>query len=174
MEEALGELPIVAEDLGVITPEVDALRERHGIPGMHVLQFDVINENIDVNDFDENSVCYTGTHDNDTTVGWFSGSPGDIRSSDEIVAAQQAALRVTGGKAETIHLDMIRTALATPSNIAIAPMQDYLGLGSEARINIPGTSSNNWRWRVLDTELTDAVCDNVAAMAAAAGRAPAR
>ena len=141
---------------------------------MHVLQFDVINENIDVNDFDENSVCYTGTHDNDTTVGWFSGSPGDIRSSDEIVAAQQAALRVTGGKAETIHLDMIRTALATPSNIAIAPMQDYLGLGSEARINIPGTSSNNWRWRVLDTELTDAVCDNVAAMAAAAGRAPAR
>jgi 4-alpha-glucanotransferase len=174
MEEALGELPIVAEDLGVITPEVDALRERHGIPGMHVLQFDVVNENIDVNDFDEKSVCYTGTHDNDTTVGWFNGSPGDIRSSDEIVATQQAALRVTGGKAETIHLDMIRTAFATQSNIAIAPMQDYLGLGSEARINIPGTSSNNWRWRVLDTELTDAVCDNVAAMAAAAGRAPAR
>jgi len=173
MEEALGELPIVAEDLGVITPEVDALRERHGIPGMHVLQFDVVNENIDVNDFEENSVCYTGTHDNDTTVGWFNGSPGDIRSSDEIVATQQAALRVTGGKAETIHLDMIRTAFATPSNIAIAPMQDYLGLGSEARINIPGTSSNNWRWRVLDTELTDTVCDNVAAMAAASGRAPA-
>ena len=173
MEEALGELPIVAEDLGVITPEVDALRERHGIPGMHVLQFDVVNENIDVCDFDENSVCYTGTHDNDTTVGWFNGSPGDIRSRDEIVATQQAALRVTGGKPETIHLDMIRTAFATRSGIAIAPMQDYLGLGSEARINVPGTSSKNWRWRVLDTELTDTVCDNVAAMAAAAGRAPA-
>jgi len=173
IEEALGDLPIVAEDLGVITPEVDALRERHHIPGMHVLQFDVADETIDVSGFDENSVCYTGTHDNDTTVGWFNGSPDDIRSRDEIVATQQAALRVTGGKPETIHLDMIRTAFATPSHIAIAPMQDYLGLGSEARINVPGTSSNNWRWRVLVTQLTDAVCDNVAAMVAAAGRAPA-
>ena len=174
LEEALGELPIVAEDLGVITPEVDALRTRHGIPGMHVLQFDVVNENVDVDDYDENSVCYTGTHDNDTTVGWFRGSPGDMRSRDEIVATQHAALRVTGGTPGTIHLDMIRTAFATRSKIAIAPMQDYLGLGSEARINVPGTSSNNWRWRVRDTELTDAVCDNVAAMAAAAGRSPDR
>jgi 4-alpha-glucanotransferase len=174
IEDALGDLPIVAEDLGVITPEVDALRERHQIPGMHVLQFDVVNDEIDVDDFEENSVCYTGTHDNDTTVGWFNGSPDDIRSRDEILATQQAALRVTGGKPETIHLDMIRTAFATRSKIAIAPMQDYLGLGSEARINVPGTSSNNWRWRVLDTQLTDAVCDNVAAMVAAAGRAPAR
>ena len=173
IEAALGDLPIVAEDLGVITPEVDALRERHHIPGMHVLQFDVTNENIDISEFDENSVCYTGTHDNDTTVGWFKGSPGDIRSSEEIVAAQHAALRVTGGDPETIHMDMIRTAFATRSSIAIAPMQDYLGLGSEARINVPGTSSNNWRWRLLDSQLTDAVCDNIAAMAAAAGRAPA-
>jgi 4-alpha-glucanotransferase len=172
IEAALGDLPIVAEDLGVITPEVDALRERHRIPGMHVLQFDVTNDNIDIDEFEENSVCYTGTHDNDTTVGWFKGSPGDIRSREEILAAQQAALRVTGGKPETIHVDMIRTAFATRSKIAIAPMQDYLGLGSEARINVPGTSSNNWRWRLLDSQLTDAVCDNVAAMAAAAGRAP--
>ena len=74
----------------------------------------------------------------------------------------------------TIHLDMIRTAFATRSKIAIAPMQDYLGLGSEARINVPGTSSNNWRWRLLDTQLTDAVCDNVAGMVTAAGRAPAQ
>jgi 4-alpha-glucanotransferase len=174
IENELGDLPIVAEDLGVITPEVDALRERHNIPGMHVLQFDVTDENIDVDDFEENSVCYTGTHDNDTTVGWFSGSPDDIRSHEEIVAAQQAALRVTGGRAETIHLDMIRTAFATRSRIAIAPMQDYLGLGSEARINVPGTSSNNWRWRLLDSQLTDAVCDNVATMVTAAERAPAR
>ena len=173
MEEDLGDLPIVAEDLGVITPEVDALRERHRIPGMHVLQFDVANENIDVGDFDENSVCYTGTHDNDTTVGWFHGSPGDMRSREEIVATQEAAIRVTGGRPETIHLDMIRTAFATRSKIAIAPMQDYLGLGSEARLNVPGTSADNWRWRLQDAQLTDAVCDNVAAMAAAAGRAPA-
>jgi len=173
MHAALGELPIVAEDLGVITPEVDALRERHHIPGMHVLQFDVTDESIDVAEFDENSVCYTGTHDNDTTVGWFRGSPDDIRSHDEIVAAQEAALHITGGKPETIHLDMIRTAFATRSRIAIAPMQDYLGLGSEARINRPGTSRNNWRWRILDSQLSDAVCDNVARMVEAAGRAPA-
>jgi len=172
MEEALGDLPIVAEDLGVITPEVDALRERHRIPGMHVLQFDVADENIDVGDFDENSVCYTGTHDNDTTVGWFKGSPGDLRSQDEIIATREAAIRVTGGRPETIHLDMIRTAFATRSKIAVAPMQDYLGLGSGARLNVPGTSANNWRWRLLEAQLTDAVCDNVAAMAAAAGRAP--
>ena len=173
IEKELGDLPIVAEDLGVITPEVDALRERHNIPGMHVLQFDVADADIDVSDFEENSVCYTGTHDNDTTIGWFKGSPDDIRSPEEIVAAQQAALRATGGTPETIHLDMIRTAFATRSRIAIAPMQDYLGLGSEARINVPGTSSNNWRWRLLDSQLTDAVCDNVAAMVAAAERAPA-
>jgi len=172
LEQALGDLPIVAEDLGVITPDVNALRERHRIPGMHVLQFDVADEAMDSSKYEENSVCYTGTHDNDTTIGWFNGSPGDMRSPDEIAATQQAALRVTGGTPETIHLDMIRTAFATPSRIAIAPMQDYLGLGSEARINVPGTAGNNWRWRVLDTQLTDAVCDNVAAMVAAAGRAP--
>ena len=148
MEDALGELPIVAEDLGVITPQVDALRERHRMPGMRVLQFDVADENCDVTAIDEYSVCYTGTHDNDTTVGWFNGSPDDIRSRDEIIATQRAALRVTGGRPETIHLDMIRTAFATRSKIAIAPLQDYLGLGSEARINVPGTSSNNWRWRL--------------------------
>lgn len=174
LESALGDLPIVAEDLGVITPEVDALRERHHLPGMHVLQFDVTDENIDPDEFEENSVCYTGTHDNDTTIGWFNGSPDDIRSRDEIVAAQQSALRVTGGTPETIHLDMIRLAFATRSKIAIAPIQDYLGLGSEARFNVPGTSGNNWRWRLLDAQLTASVCDNIAAMVAAAGRAPAR
>ncbi len=172
MRDALGELPIVAEDLGVITPEVEALRDRHQIPGMHVLQFDVADDDVDLSDIEDNSVCYTGTHDNDTTIGWFRGSPDDIRTPKEIRAAQDAALKVTGGKAETIHIDMIRTAFATDSRIAIAPLQDYLGLGSEARINTPGTSRNNWRWRVLDTQLTAKLCDNVAAMVEASGRAP--
>jgi 4-alpha-glucanotransferase len=171
---ALGDdLPIVAENLGVITPEVEALRDRYKIPGMHVLQFDVTDDAIDINDFDSNSVTYTGTHDNDTTIGWFRGSPDDLRTPAEIREAQDAALERTGGTPETIHLDMIRTAFGTNSRIAIAPMQDYLGLGSEARINVPGTSSNNWRWRVLDTQLTDALCDNVAFMVEASGRAPA-
>ena len=173
LHDALGELPIVAEDLGVITPEVEALRDRHQIPGMHVLQFDVTDDEIDLGDIEENSVCYTGTHDNDTTIGWFRGSPDDNRTPRQIAAAQQAALAATGGKPETIHTDMIKTAFATDARIAVAPLQDFLGLGSEARINTPGTSNNNWRWRVLDTQLTDELCDNVATMVEASGRAPA-
>ncbi|MGI9224584.1 MAG: 4-alpha-glucanotransferase [Woeseiaceae bacterium] len=173
MRDALGELPIVAEDLGVITPEVEALRDRHNIPGMHVLQFDVTDDEVEISSIEENSVGYTGTHDNDTTIGWFHGSPDDIRTPEEIRDAQQAALAATGGNPETIHIDMIRTAFASDAKIAIAPLQDFLGLGSEARFNTPGTSSNNWRWRVLDTQLTDNLCDNVAAMVDASGRAPA-
>jgi len=173
MRDALGRLPIVAENLGVITPEVEALRTRHDMPGMHVLQFDVADDTIDIGDFEVNSVTYTGTHDNDTTLGWFRGSPGDIRTREEIRRTQAAALEKTGGTPETIHLDMIRTAFATNSKLAIAPMQDYLGLGSEARINVPGTSRNNWRWRVLNAQLSDALCTSVATMAEAAGRAPA-
>jgi 4-alpha-glucanotransferase len=171
MRGALGNLPIVAENLGVITPQVEALRTRHEIPGMHVLQFDVSDDEIDIGDFEANSVTYTGTHDNDTTLGWFRGSPGDIRSQEEILRTQNAALEKTGGTPGTIHLDMIRTAFATNSRIAIAPMQDYLGLGSEARINVPGTSSNNWRWRVLDSQLSAGLCSAVAAMVEGAGRA---
>ena len=172
IRDALGDLPIVAENLGVITPEVEALRDRYEIPGMHVLQFDVTDDEIDIDDFEPNSVTYTGTHDNDTTIGWFRGSPDDLRTAAEIEEAQDAALQATDGKPETIHIDMIRKAFGTNSKIAIAPMQDYLGLGSEARINVPGTSSNNWRWRVLDTQLTDTLCDNVASMVEASGRAP--
>ena len=172
LRDALGNLPIVAENLGVITPEVEALRTRHEMPGMHVLQFDVVDDTIDIGNFEVNSVTYTGTHDNDTTVGWFRGSPGDIRTQEEILRTRESALEKTGGTPETIHLDMIRTAFATNSKIAIAPMQDYLGLGSEARINVPGTSSNNWRWRLQDTQLSDALCVGVAAMVDTAGRAP--
>ena len=134
----------IAEDLGVITPAVDALRKRHNIPGMVVLQFDVADEDFDLLSVPPDSVCYTGTHDNDTTVGWFHGSPGDIRTDLEIKQTQRAALQVTGGMAETIHTDMIRAAFSTDARLAIAPLQDYLGLGSEARFNVPGTSSNNW------------------------------
>ncbi|MEM1175151.1 MAG: 4-alpha-glucanotransferase [Pseudomonadota bacterium] len=170
MKRELGSLPIVAEDLGVITPEVVALRTRHHIPGMHVLQFDVTDPNFTLDAVSENAVCYTGTHDNDTTLGWYRGSPDDIRSQDAISQAQHMALDFTGGSPETIHTDMIRTAFSTKARLAVAPMQDFLGLGSEARINVPGTSSNNWRWRVTDAQLTPEVCDNVAQMVSASGR----
>jgi 4-alpha-glucanotransferase len=147
MKDSLGELPIVAEDLGVITPEVEDLRDRHEIPGMHVLQFDVCDADFQLSDVGQNSVCYTGTHDNDTTLGWFNGSPDDIRTTDEIELAQKAVLKITGGTPETIHT-----------------------LGSEARINTPGTLGGNWRWRVLDSQLTPEVCDNVAELVRASGR----
>jgi len=157
LRSALGGLPIVAEDLGVITPAVVALRERHGIPGMHVLQFDVDIPGFQLSDVAENTVCYTGTHDNDTTLGWFRGSPNDIRSADEVRAARRAALALTGGTPETIHHDMIRTAFSSAARLAIAPLQDFLGLGSEARVNTPGTSNGNWRWRVRGTQLDESL-----------------
>jgi 4-alpha-glucanotransferase len=173
MKDALGTLPIVAEDLGVITPEVEGLRDRHNIPGMVVLQFDIGDDEFRLEDVSENSVCYTGTHDNDTTLGWFRGSPNDIRSDEEIRETQRAALARTGGSAETIHTDLIKVAFSSNSRIAIAPLQDYLGLGSEARINTPGTSGGNWRWRVIDSQLSPNICDNVASMVSASGRASA-
>jgi len=171
MQAALGSLPIVAEDLGVITPEVDALRHRHNIPGMKVLQFEVGDAAFNVDDIEENCVCYTGTHDNDTTMGWFSGGDEDTRSAEEIIQNQQNALKVTGGTADTIHLDMIRLAFDCKARISIAPMQDFLGLGSEARLNIPGTTLNNWRWRASDEQLSQKFCESVAILVEETSRA---
>lgn len=171
-QDRLGSLPIVAENLGVITPEVEQLRRGYGMPGMHVLQFDVCDSDFTLDDVEENSVCYTGTHDNDTTIGWFRGSPDDIRSAEEIELARKAVLELTGGTAETVHTDLINVAFSTSARLAIAPMQDFLGLGSEARINTPGTSSNNWRWRALETQMSRELCDNVAEMVRASGRSP--
>jgi 4-alpha-glucanotransferase len=170
MSESLGSLPIIAEDLGVITPEVEGLRDRHKIPGMRVLQFDVCEDGFRLDDIGVNSVCYTGTHDNDTTVGWFHGSPDDIRSDDEVKLAQEAVLKITGGCPETVHTDLIKAAFSTAAYIAIAPMQDYLGLGSEARINTPGIAGGNWRWRVLNEQISTDICNNVASMVIASGR----
>jgi 4-alpha-glucanotransferase len=171
---ALGHLPIVAEDLGVITPEVDALRHRHGIPGMHVLQFDLAEDDFTPTGIPENSVCYTGTHDNDTTIGWFQGGAGDTRTLEEIRNTQRNALQLTGGSADTIHLDMIRLALGTRAKLAIAPLQDLLGLGSDARLNTPGTTLGNWRWRVRAEQLAPGIIETMAGMVEKAGREPTR
>jgi 4-alpha-glucanotransferase len=161
LEAALGKLPIVAEDLGVITEAVDALRERHGIPGMKVLQFDIDDPEFEMDDITADCVCYTGTHDNDTTLGWFLGGRDDIRSAEQIVLSRTNALRFTQGKECTIAHDMIQLALRSRALIAVAPMQDFLGLGSSARMNIPGTTRDNWRWRLpsdaLSTEFMSGV-----------------
>lgn len=146
------------------------LRDRYGLPGMKVLQFLVGSGEFHVEQIVENCVCYTGTHDNDTTLGWFRGSPGDIRSADDIARTQQAALAVTSGSPESIHSDMIRLAFSSPARLAIAPMQDYFGMGSEARLNTPGTSENNWRWRMRHKQVSRAAENAIALMVEAAGR----
>ncbi|MEL7187556.1 MAG: 4-alpha-glucanotransferase, partial [Pseudomonadota bacterium] len=162
LRESLGGLPIVAEDLGLITQAVEALRDRHNIPGMTVLQFAIADPGFNLSDVAENRICYTGTHDNDTTVGWFHGSDKDLRTEEEIRTTQQRALAMTNGSPETIHTDLIRAAFSTAALLAIVPMQDLLGLGSDARFNTPGTAGGNWRWRVLDSQFTPDICDNVA------------
>lgn len=170
MEAALGDLPIVAEDLGVITPEVETLRLQHDIPGMKVLQFEVEGKGFTIEDILEDCVCYTGTHDNDTTLGWFRGGKDDIRTPAQIAASQQRALQLTGGSPETISLDMIRLAFNSRAQVAMAPMQDFLGLGSEARINIPGTTLDNWRWRLRTEQLTPEYCSGVAELVETSSR----
>jgi len=154
LEAALGKLPIVAEDLGVITEEVDELRLRHGIPGMKVLQFDIDDPEFEMSDITEDCVCYTGTHDNDTTLGWFRGGSDDIRGPEQILVSRRNALRLSQGHEDSIASDMIRLALGSHARVAVAPMQDFLGLGSEARMNTPGTTRNNWRWRLQPEALT--------------------
>ncbi|MCS7155247.1 MAG: 4-alpha-glucanotransferase [Bacteroidetes bacterium] len=141
LEAALGRLPIVAEDLGVITDEVRALRERYGYPGMRVLQFAFSGgpENTFLPHwYEPNTVVYTGTHDNDTTRGWFERAT----THERAFACQYA-----NSDGREIHWDLIRLALASVADQAVFPLQDVLGLGSEARMNYPGTSEGNWTWR---------------------------
>ncbi len=160
--KTFGGLPIVAENLGVITEEVEALRHRHGLPGMVVLQFAVGDPGFRLEQIEENEVCYTGTHDNDTTAGWFHGGRDDTRTADDVRAAQEAALRLTGGTAESIALDFVRTAFASNARLAVVPLQDLLQLGSQARMNTPGKTGDNWQWRATVAHFSADLCDNVA------------
>ena len=145
---ALGDLPLVAEDLGVITPEVEALRDELGLPGLKVLQFafdpkedgrlDAAHPFLPHN-YPERCVAYTGTHDNDTTRGWY-----DERSDEERHLIRTYAACDDGGAVWAL----IRTALASVARYAIVPMQDALNLGTEARMNRPAHASGNWDWRM--------------------------
>jgi len=143
LRDGLGELPLIAEDLGVITPEVEHLRDRCGFPGMRILQFafdsGADNSYLPHNHIPE-SVVYTGTHDNDTTVGWFASL------SKEQQSRIYEYLQVP---AETVPKALIRAAFASVARFAIIPMQDILGLDSTGRMNIPGVADNNWGWRLM-------------------------
>ena len=138
---ALGELPIIAEDLGVITPDVTALRLRFRLPGMKILQFGFGDDSRNAylpHNYDTQSVVYTGTHDNDTSLGWFAGASAHERMS------AQTYLKTDGHE---IGWDLIHCASQSVAAMAIYPMQDVLGLGSEARMNRPGLEQGCWNWR---------------------------
>ena len=161
--QALGPLPIIAEDLGVITPRVDALREQLGFPGMRVLQFafgdDPKARDYQPHNYPRQCLVYTGTHDNDTTAGWFASEAGEgtTREQTSIHRERHNALQYLGTDGHEVHWGMIRLALGSVANTAIFPMQDLLGLGSQARMNLPGTSSGNWAWRFRWETLTPSI-----------------
>lgn len=150
VEAALGKLPIIAEDLGVITAEVDALRNSLEFPGMHILQFafssDAANRDLPHN-YPRNCVVYTGTHDNDTAMGWFTGSSTENE--------RKLALKYMGANGNRFNWDLIRLAMSSVANTAIVPLQDLIGLSADARMNFPSTlGGNNWAWRFKFEMLT--------------------
>jgi 4-alpha-glucanotransferase len=172
----LGPLPMIAEDLGAVTPEVKALRDQFGFPGMRVLQFAFGNDpealNFQPHNYPHNCVVYTGTHDNDTTAGWFreTGTRSPTRSAQEIARENAFALEYLGSNGTEIHWDMIRAALMSVANTAIIPFQDLLGLGSSARMNWPGTDKGNWEWRLSAMSLTALLAQRLARMTKVYGR----
>lgn len=174
-EAALGPLPIIAEDLGLITAEVDALRLDLGAPGMKVLQFvfgpGTKDEELPHN-FPPQSVVYTGTHDNDTALGWFrtQPGPGTTRTWEDLEAERHRVLRYLESDGREIHWDLIRLALNTASETAIIPLQDILGLGTEARMNMPGTADGNWGWRYTADQITREMEHRLRALTEASGR----
>jgi 4-alpha-glucanotransferase len=165
LREALGGLPFFAEDLGYITPEVHALRDRLQIPGMAVLQFGFgdTGAHIYLPHRAAEKVVYTGTHDNDTTVGWWNSGT----SEDE----RRHALAYVGRSDDGIHWAFIRAAQSSPANLSIVPLQDVLGLGSEGRMNTPSLHGGNWKWR-CPTELPVEVAAKLAALAEVTDRLP--
>lgn len=155
LQEQLGALPIIAENLGVITPEVENIRHQFGYPGMAILQFAFGNDpqgpSFRPHNYVRNLVAYTGTHDNDTVVGWWNSKGGtdSIRTPEDVVKEHAYARTYLNCRDEPVNWALMRAVLASVADTAIIPLQDVLGLGSEARMNLPGTARGNWRWRFL-------------------------
>jgi 4-alpha-glucanotransferase len=137
---------------------------------MQVLQFLVDQPGFDREAIEEDCACYTGTHDNDTTAGWFAGSNGRI-AGEALAALQDSVTRNVSGAVESIHKAMINLCFSTRARLAIAPLQDYLGLGSEARLNTPGEPEGNWSWRLEDAVLERAKTSWILPLVQTTGRA---
>jgi 4-alpha-glucanotransferase len=177
VESALGHCPFIAEDLGLVTPEVGVLRDRFAMPGMRVLEFAFVDSSRDYQPhrFPKQTVVYTGTHDNDTVVGWLTSHERQRAEHDARALRDERmrALRYAGSDGNEPHWDMIRVALMSVANTAIFPLQDLLGLGTEARMNIPGTASGNWEFRALEGEFSATIADRMASMCESYERIPA-
>lgn len=175
MTNALGELPIIAEDLGVITPDVEKLRDDFGFPGMRILQFafggDTKCQDLPHN-YIKNSAVYTGTHDNDTTVGWFNSHAGEgsTRDEEQINKERKFCLDYLNSDGKEIHWDFIRAVLASVADTAIVPLQDLLGLGTEARMNLPASSQGNWQWRCKEGAITEEIGERLKELTLLYGR----
>jgi 4-alpha-glucanotransferase len=155
IHDALGELPIIAEDLGVITPDVVEMRDDFNLPGMKILQFAFSsdpNEPFLPHNYPKACVVYTGTHDNDTVLGWFDTAPEKERDF---------CLRYLGSDGKDLAWDMVRAVWGSVAVFGLAPMQDLLGLGAQARMNYPGHPSGNWIWRMSENVLTDELCQKL-------------
>ncbi len=174
LERELGRLPLIAEDLGVITAGVESLRERFGFPGMRILQFAFDAGEAGVlgpanrflpHNHAVDSVVYTGTHDNDTTRGWYAARSAGEREYLDLYAPPTDP---------EVEWRLIRMAFASVCRFAVVPLQDLLGLGNEARMNTPGTVGGNWSWRFGDGALTPALAARLRGLAQLYGRLPAR
>lgn len=167
LNQKLGKLPILAEDLGVITPEVEALRDKFEFPGMKIVHFafgsDPGNPYLPFN-YPRNCIVYTGTHDNDTTIGWYE------KLSDYERANLWNYMGCIGQQG--IHWDLIRVAMSSVAVLSILPMQDLMALGSESRMNTPGLAEGNWGWRYRSDMLTSEIRDRFASLTHLFGRAP--
>jgi 4-alpha-glucanotransferase len=167
LRQELGGLPFFAEDLGYITPDVHALRENHEIPGMAVLQFgfgDPGAHQYLPHRLTPERVVYTGTHDNDTTLGWWNS----LATEHE----RRSAMAYLGCCDDGINWAMIRAAQGSPASLSVAPLQDVLGLGSEARLNVPSVKTGNFRWRFQPGALTPALAEKLASIAEVTDRLP--
>jgi 4-alpha-glucanotransferase len=169
VRKELGVLPFIAEDLGIITPDVSALRDQFQLPGTRVLQFafDGHSDNPYIPDnYIPNTVVYTGTHDNNTSRGWYETLPEDQRRY------LWNYLNRPAGKSEEVAWELIRVAWLSSAGLAIAPLQDLLNLGAEARMNLPGTAIGNWRWRCTDEMLAAPVFERLHELTVTADRSP--
>jgi 4-alpha-glucanotransferase len=164
LRNSLGRLPLIAEDLGLVTPEVEALRDQVGLPGMRILQFafsDAPKNPYLPHNFVRNTVVYTGTHDNDTTVGWYAAAPANER---EVLHKYAPNAR------NDVARELIRLAWSSVADYALTPVQDILRLGADARMNLPGRPAGNWAWRMHGEQFTQEAVDWVADLTSVYGR----